>query len=137
MRHVLKDEFDKYEKGEQVNKTLKDFLGDGIFASDGNTWKVHRKVSVQMFSRRLLEQGSVVAMAQARKLMARLDEAADSGETVDLQRCMYAFTMDTFAAIAFGVELDSQRRPHDFATAFDDCQRICGERFNDPLWEIE
>ena len=33
-------------------------------------------------------------------------------QVIDLQQCMYAFTMDVFTYIAFGVDLDSQNTEH-------------------------
>lgn len=44
VRHVLKDNFDNYEKGELVHDVLREFFGDGIFSTDGPRWKLHRKV---------------------------------------------------------------------------------------------
>ena len=49
VRHVLKDNFDNYEKGELVHDVLREFFGDGIFSTDGPRWKVHRKVCVILF----------------------------------------------------------------------------------------
>ena len=60
----MKTNFKNYEKSEDINAFLKEFLGTGIFASDGAIWKFHRKVAVNMFSRRLLEHSSAVAMTQ-------------------------------------------------------------------------
>ena len=70
----------------------------------------HRKVAVGMFSKKLLDYGTDLALKEAKKLMAKLDDAARTGATVDLQKCFYAFTMDVFAQIAFGVEFNSQEK---------------------------
>ena len=80
VKHVLKDNFETYEKGDEFRSVLGDFLGNGIFASDGAVWKHHRKVAVNMFSKRLLEDGMEVALGKTRELIARLDKHASSGE---------------------------------------------------------
>lgn len=136
VKHVLKDEFNRYEKSEPVNSVLKDFLGNGIFSSDGTTWERHRKVAVNMFSRKLLRNSSEVALAQAMKLKERLSQAANTGDAVDIQRCFYAYTMDTFACIAFGVELDSQTKANSFVDAFDSIQQLSQNRLRNPLWKL-
>ena len=76
-----------------------------------------------MFSKRLLMEASTIARNQARKLVKKIDNYAAKDIPFDLQKCFYAFTMDTFAAIAFGVEFESQDRDHPFTLAFDNCQR--------------
>ena len=67
VRHILKDNFDNYEKGKNFRDALGDFLGEGIFASDGKAWKHHRKVATNMFSRKLMRNGTVVAVKQLRR----------------------------------------------------------------------
>jgi cytochrome P450 len=164
VKHVLKDNFDNYIKGPQFNGTLSDFLGglflnlfrvgyllifgdrdlhswvdlqiDGIFTTDGERWKTHRKVASNMFSKRLLEEGTEVALKQASQLKAKLGRAASSGEELDLQKAFFSFTMDTFCYIAFGVDLDSQNHDHEFTKAFDRVQLLCNARFKNPFWEL-
>jgi hypothetical protein len=102
VEHVLKTNFENYEKGVPFRAVLGDFLGSGIFASDGERWRHHRKVAAQMFSKRLLQEGTAVAQTNCRALLDRLDAAAESGEPFELQSAFFAFTMDTFAELAFG-----------------------------------
>ena len=136
VKHVLKDNFENYEKGALVHDNFQEFFGDGIFASDGAAWKFHRKVAANMFSTKLLIEGTEVAIDQAKKMMSLLDQKATRGEAIDLQPVFYAFTMDTFCSIAFGVELDSQTKPHAFAKAFDVVQELSARRFQVPFWKI-
>ena len=42
---MLKTNFKNYVKGEAMRKPLVEFLGNGIFVSDGPIWKMHRKAS--------------------------------------------------------------------------------------------
>eukprot|EP00945_MAST-04E_sp_MAST-4E-sp1_P002281 g2281.t1 len=137
VQHLLKDKFKRYEKTDVLTATLNELLGNGIFTSDNELWKFHRKVAAGMFSKRLLEYGTDTALTEAKKLITKLDAHCKSGEPVDLQQCFYAFTMDVFAKIAFGVEFNSQEKSHPFTVAFDNCQLICQNRFARPLWKLE
>ncbi|OXG31027.1 cytochrome P450 monooxygenase pc-2 [Cryptococcus neoformans Ze90-1] len=42
IKHVLIDDFDNFVKGQKFKERAQDFLGDGIFNSDGDNWKFHR-----------------------------------------------------------------------------------------------
>ena len=134
VKYVMKDNFENFEKGELFKAPLYDFLGDGIFTSDGATWRMHRKVAAAMFTRNLLQLGTTVALAQAEKLHAKVAEHIASGTAFNLQACYFNFTLDVFASIAFGVELDSQNHTHAFGKAFDFVQRVSNDRFGNPLW---
>jgi cytochrome P450 len=48
VKHVLKDKFERYEKTSVIQEPLSEFLGNGIFTSDGAIWRLHRKIAVQM-----------------------------------------------------------------------------------------
>lgn len=124
MKHVLKDNFDNYVKGEPVQDALGEFLGDGIFASDGLVWKFHRKVASRMFTNRLLRESTMIAKKHSIRMLAhfKLQCKKEGGSIeVDIQNIFFRLTMDIFTYIAFGEDLDSVTRkdPHEFATAFD------------------
>ena len=94
------------------------------------------RVAVTMFSKRMLEEGTAVALQQGEQLLAKLDAHAASGEPIDLQKAFFAFTMDTFAEIAFGAALDSQNTDHRFTQAFDTAQQLCNDRFGRPWFSL-
>ena len=85
LKYVLKDNFDNYVQGDASRDCLEEFLGDGIFTSDGKTWKHHRKVASHMFSRNLMRNGTTVAIKQLEKVVEKLNGVAASGSTVDMQ----------------------------------------------------
>ncbi|PSS33491.1 Cytochrome P450 94B3 like, partial [Actinidia chinensis var. chinensis] len=45
VEHMLKANFQNYPKGPSLISLLQDFLGRGIFNSDGDLWKVQRKTA--------------------------------------------------------------------------------------------
>ncbi len=141
VKHVLKDNFANYEKGANVKDALSEFLGDGIFTTDGALWKHHRKVASHMFSRNLMRHGTLVAIRQVKQLVKRLEKhsaSPDGNKPVDMQDLFFRMTIDVFASIAFGVDLDSILGDcqHPFALAFDEVQNLSQKRFKDPLWKI-
>eukprot|EP00565_Helicotheca_tamesis_P007694 CAMPEP_0185735552 /NCGR_PEP_ID=MMETSP1171-20130828/25599_1 /TAXON_ID=374046 /ORGANISM="Helicotheca tamensis, Strain CCMP826" /LENGTH=172 /DNA_ID=CAMNT_0028405901 /DNA_START=34 /DNA_END=549 /DNA_ORIENTATION=+ len=58
--HILSKNFDNYEKGDAFRHLYEELLGQGIFSSDGDLWRVHRKIISNMFSRNLLRKTSKV-----------------------------------------------------------------------------
>ena len=93
VRHVLKDNFSNYVKGKMFKETQREFLGQGIFNVDGPAWKMHRKIASHMFTRRLLTEGTKVAVREGRRLVRRLHAVAASGKEVDAQALFFQFTM--------------------------------------------
>lgn len=141
IQHVLKDNFENYEKGGNFKAALEEFLGNGIFTADGNQWKHHRKVASNMFSRNLMRHGTAIAIKQVKKVVTKLERHLSSNassDPVDIQDIFFRMTIDVFASIAFGVELDSTlgENQHPFAIAFDEVQNLSQKRFKDPFWRI-
>ena len=143
IQHMLKESFDKYEKGKQFHNIFTDFLGDGIFVSDGAKWKFHCIVASHMFSHNLLKEGAAIATKNGRLLVKAIKQASlangGQGEAVDLQELFFCFTMDVFSEIAFGVELKSltTRTKHPFAMAFDRVQKSVSDRMQNFFWSWE
>lgn len=114
---------------------LKDLLGDGIFAVDGEKWRKQRKVSSHEFSTRVLRDfSSVIFRQNAVKVAHIMSEIATTTKTIDiqvsLQNSMSVFnekvpivvglnnriivqdlfmkaTLDSIFKVAFGAELNS------------------------------
>ncbi|KAK4786646.1 hypothetical protein SAY86_010479 [Trapa natans] len=54
VEHILKTRFENYPKGERFIVLLGDFLGKGIFNSDGELWRIQRKTASYEFNSRSL-----------------------------------------------------------------------------------
>ena len=138
------------QTGNEFQAWLSEFLGNGVFASDGAVWKHHRKIASNMFSRRLLRHTLAVGydvgldMIQRLKTLVRTgqpsdpDATFDGTTTVDVQDLFFRFTIDIFTLVAFGVELRSFQRDdqHPFAKAFDQMQTRIIERVPNPCWRL-
>ncbi|CCO32700.1 hypothetical protein BN14_06763 [Rhizoctonia solani AG-1 IB] len=96
VKAVLSTEFNNYEKGPDIKGMMFSVLGDGVFNSDGETWKAHRSMSRPYFTR------DHVAIS---KLLARMAEP--NHPAVDFQDLACRFTLDSGTEFLFGRDVHS------------------------------
>ncbi|KAK4748117.1 hypothetical protein SAY87_014703 [Trapa incisa] len=146
VHHILKTHFHNYPKGELLRESLHDFLGDGIFNVNGDTWKVQRQVSSHEFNRRSLRRfvETVVETELSDRLVPILAAAAEDKATVlDMQDILQRFTFDNICKIAFGYDpayLLPSLPPGEFADAFEEAVLISSGRLNSILpvvWKLK
>ncbi|PON77824.1 Cytochrome P450, E-class, group I [Trema orientale] len=109
VEHMVKTNFDNYPKGERVTSPFVDLFGQGLFNSDGDVWKVHRKttsygINAKLFRNFIME--SVVVDVETR-LVRFLERASVTGQILDLQNVLERFGFDNACKLAFDVELGS------------------------------
>jgi cytochrome P450 len=105
---VLKTNFDNFVKGDYVGGKLRDVLGHGIFAVDGELWKPIRKKASNIFSiRAFREFVETVFVNEMRLFSVELIACAKSNTPVDLQDLFFRFTLDSFGQVGFGVLKDN------------------------------
>ncbi|KAI9324739.1 cytochrome P450 [Zopfochytrium polystomum] len=133
---VLKSEFASFEKGPFFRGNFHDLLGDGIFNTDGERWKAQRKLASTIFTvKNFKDIIETTFPEKLHELVAVLNAAADSKESVNLYDLFMRFTMDGFCKIAFGTDINSlaaKERPA-FAVAFDRAQVMSIKRFLSPF----
>ena len=136
VRHVLKTEFYKYEKGPVFAAMADEFLGAGIFNTDGDEWYPQRKIASHLFHVNNFRDTMIpVFHHHGDKVAAILEDAAASGSEVDLHNLFYRFTLDSAGVIAFSREIGSLDDPDaPFARAFDYIQWAILLRGFTPLW---
>lgn len=128
VEHMLRTNFDNYEKGAFFRDAFEELLGKGIFAADGEPWRAHRKAASHMFSLRKLRDHAFANFTKyAEDLIAQLDKKAPTDE-FNIQQLYYAYTFDAFSTIAFGQQMHCLERPHPFPTAFDAANAVCSFR---------
>ncbi|KAF3632398.1 putative cytochromeC1-like [Capsicum annuum] len=142
VEYILKTNFDNYGKGWYNYNILKDLLGDGIFAVDGDKWREQRKLSSHDFSTRILRDFSTAVFKKdVAKLAQILSEAASANKTVDIQDLFLKASLDSIFRVAFGVELDSMSGSNEegkkFSDAFDNANAVLIWRYVDILWKIK
>ncbi|KAG7402215.1 hypothetical protein PHYBOEH_003474 [Phytophthora boehmeriae] len=134
---VLKTQSSNFGKGVLTRDVYSDFMGEGILLTNGDRWKYHRRVLVNLFSARALREFMTpVIQKNVQVLVGILSRASETTEPIDLYKLMNKFTFETFTEIGFGRQLGSLDSPHDhpFEQAFDQAHRISGKRFTAPGW---
>ncbi|KAF9200280.1 hypothetical protein BGZ49_009501 [Haplosporangium sp. Z 27] len=139
IEHVLKTNFPNYGKGQAFVNIVNEFVGKGIFTSEGAEWKYQRQLGNNIFKiKAFSEYTSSVFLVIGKKLLDCLGKAADEGTVIDLQRLFLNFTLDAFGAVSYGESFGSLDNTDQvpFAQAIDDAFDICFKRAHDPLWKI-
>ncbi|WOL00504.1 hypothetical protein Cni_G09217 [Canna indica] len=138
VEHILKTNFGNYPKGERSSAMLVDFLGHGIFNSDGDEWKWQRKQASYEFSKRSLRNFIVhtVQSEIVHRLLPLLRKAAEEQETLDLQDVLERFAFDSICKVAFNEDpaclsrdATSSSKTSRFMKAFEEAQNLIMVRF--------
>ncbi|KQK10207.1 cytochrome P450 94B3 [Brachypodium distachyon] len=146
VEHILKTNFGNYPKGELTVSMLEDFLGHGIFNSDGEQWLWQRKAASYEFSKRSLRNFVVdaVRFEVLERLLPLLSRAELDGQTLDVQDVLERFAFDNICRVAFGEDPaclgEESMASGEFMSAFNDAQNTIMARFMSPakwLWRVK
>lgn len=144
VQHMLKNNFENYEKGQKIHDLYQELLGDGIFATDGAVWKYHRKFHSHLFSKNLLRATAKVTLSQLKILEEIFSQRGHQG--VDVQSLFFQMTFDTTCYVALGCPIKSLAAAaaagsggslHPFSAAFDELQRLIQDRWLDPFFQLQ
>ncbi|KAI3863707.1 hypothetical protein MKW98_031299 [Papaver atlanticum] len=145
VKHILKSHFSNYPKGGELRNILSDFLGNGIFNADGDSWKFQRQISSHEFNstslRKFIEE--VVKIEIFHRLIPVLSVTAETNSELDLQDILQRFAFDNICKISFGYDpsyLSPSLAKTEFAVAFEDATRIVSERIghiNHLVWKTK
>ncbi|KAL5204243.1 hypothetical protein ABZP36_009114 [Zizania latifolia] len=147
VEHVLRTNFGNYPKGEHAIGMLEDFLGHGLFNSDGEQWLWQRKNASFEFSKRSLREFvvDVVQAEVANRLLPRLRGAGDV--VLDMQDLLERFAFDTICMVAFGHDPrcladggELEEAKSEFMHTFGEAQELVVARFLDSIevsWKIK
>ncbi|XP_010419577.1 PREDICTED: cytochrome P450 86A2 isoform X2 [Camelina sativa] len=144
IEHMLKTRFDNYPKGPTWQAVFHDFLGQGIFNSDGDTWLFQRKTAALEFTTRTLRQamGRWVNRGIKLRFCPILETAQNNHEAVDLQDLILRLTFDNICGLSFGKDTRTCAPglpENGFASAFDRATEASLQRFIMPeiLWRLK
>ncbi|MED6223540.1 hypothetical protein PIB30_074894 [Stylosanthes scabra] len=145
VEHMLKTNFHNYPKGNRFLFLLHDFLGHGIFNSDGYLWKLQRKTASYEFNTKSLRNFAIqnVTVEIQTRLIPLLQRASESETVLDLQDVLERFAFDNVCKLAFNVDpacLGGGSTAGDgFMRAFEDATTLSSGRFMSAhhwLWRI-
>ena len=109
VKHVLSTHNDNYErKSPQMRRALEFLLGDGLFISDGDTWRLRRPLVAGIVGKNRVP-GFGAAMAQAAREMADEWARRDPAQPLDLLNEMGVLTSEIISRTLFGTPLGRAR----------------------------
>ncbi|KAJ3226737.1 hypothetical protein HDU81_007116 [Chytriomyces hyalinus] len=139
LEFVLKTNFAVFDKGPRFQEIMHDFLGDGIFNADGESWRTQRKLAANIFNvKNFKEHVDSVFTSQEVSFSKALEMHGRASKEFDLSDMFYRLTFDTFAQIAFGVNTNSLQSNDnvEIMKAFDNVQERVAVRFVNSFWGI-
>lgn len=126
IKAVLTTQFSNYGKGESFHREWKEFLGDSIFATDGELWSRSRQLIRPMFARERIVDPEMFEPHTV-KLISLLGGKGNTNErghpggprVVDISPLFFRYTMDAATDHLLGKGIDSLDNPTTrFAEAF-------------------
>jgi cytochrome P450 len=122
IKAILTTQFAEYGKGEQFHKEWEQFLGDGIFTTDGAQWHDSRQLIRPMFVRERV--GDLDLFERHVQKMISLVGPGD-GRMVRIDELLFRFSLDAATDYLLGDSVGSlEAQTSDFAAAFNEVQRV-------------
>ncbi|KAL8704176.1 MAG: hypothetical protein Q9201_002674 [Fulgogasparrea decipioides] len=108
-------------KGEDFLRDWQDFLGHGVFTTDGEEWAQSRQLLRPQFVKTRIRDLEIFEK-HVQQLLFLLD---GQGKEVDISQLFYGYTLDAATDFLLGRSVDSLGNvDSDFAKAFEEVQRI-------------
>ncbi|KAJ5460798.1 Cytochrome [Penicillium daleae] len=129
IKALLTGQFADYGKGEPFHREWKEFLGDSIFATDGELWSRSRQLIRPMFARERLVDTEIFEK-HMQKLIPLLGGDPNGSKVVDVGSLFFRYTLDAATDYLLGQGTDSLENPATrFAEAFRYVQQRQAELF--------
>ena len=146
IKHILRDEFDTWEKERNFKNALHDVLGQGLFAidhgknsGDHKMWSFQRKTASRIFTKKTFTGHAYrVLLKNNDKVFRNINEAINSNKgVIDIKKQIYCYTMDAIGAIGCGIDLKTLDENDDisFSKSFDSIAAVFGRRLSYPFWQ--
>jgi len=103
--HVLRANWRSYSKGTSFWRTVRRLTGNGIVASEGETWRRSRQLMQPLFARARIDQLTGTLAQLLREAMIMFEAHASSGVPVDMDREARRLTLHVVLGIIFGADL--------------------------------
>lgn len=104
VKHVLLNNNRNYVKGPIIARA-KVLIGDGLFSSEGETWRRQRRLAQPAFHRQRIGAFADTMTACARDMLDSWRDAAASGATFDLMEGMSRVTLRIVGKTLFSLDL--------------------------------
>ncbi|KAL3911893.1 MAG: hypothetical protein SGILL_007103, partial [Bacillariaceae sp.] len=130
----------------KLAKSFFEIIGKTAFTTDGDEWKFHRKITVNILNREAVQYTSTIMNQKLQRLETYL-KTLKRDQVVDFQEISYKLILDVLFQWAFGLDIDQfqdddsgdskAKNIPQVIEAFDNLQLYTHQRFNDLFWEIK
>lgn len=127
VHHAFVAKAESFErKSPQMRNALSPLLGDGLFVSDGETWRRRRRMVAPVLHTRRLGQFTSI-MVEAASELGEQWAALPPDSTVDALKAMAQLTAEIIGRTIFGQAIGA-RRTREVVEAFSDYQKHADQR---------
>ncbi|KAK9671805.1 hypothetical protein RND81_12G055800 [Saponaria officinalis] len=137
VKHILKDNSKSYSKG--ILSEILDFvMGKGLIPADGEIWRTRRRAIVPALHQKFVAAMINLFSQATDRLCQKLDAAASSGESVEMESLFSRLTLDIIGKAVFNYDFDSLTNDTGIVDAVYTVLREAENRSMAPIpvWEI-
>ncbi|XP_030527458.1 alkane hydroxylase MAH1-like [Rhodamnia argentea] len=138
VHYIMSTNFGNFPKGPEFKRVF-DVLGDGIFNSDSDRWRMQRRVAQALMNDQRFHRflATTTSDKVENGLLKVFDELSRRGVTVDLQDLFQRFTFDSACKFVTGFDpgsLSVEFPEVPFSKALDDAEEVIFYRHLYPEW---
>lgn len=104
---VLKNRPNGFRRFSKIKEVMEEMGIVGVFSSEGEQWKRHRKMTAEALSMRNVRAFFPTIEEMTQRLINRWEGVLESQEVIDIQKEMMLYTVDITTNIAFGYDTNS------------------------------
>jgi cytochrome P450 len=105
IRRILLENAANYPKAPVEHRILGPAMGNGLILSEGETWRLHRRIMAPAFDHRTVERYAPVMVDAARKLGDSWN-GLPAGSVVEIEQAMMELTLDIISRSMFAADSD-------------------------------
>jgi cytochrome P450 len=110
---ALRDRPGAIGRSERVVSVAREMGFEGLFASNGETWRRQRTMVMAGFDPHHIKSYFPALVKVTERFAGRWRRAAERGEAIDLQSDLMRYTVDVIAGLAFGVDINTLEKDDD------------------------
>ncbi len=108
---ILRDRPDGWRRQKAMQSVIGEMGAHGVFSAEGDDWRRQRRLVIKAFDPAHLKHYFPSLLRVTDRLRQCLDDAARSGEALDLQTLLMRYTVDVTTGLAFGIDMNTQQHP--------------------------
>ncbi|XP_078611525.1 cytochrome P450 4F2-like isoform X1 [Branchiostoma floridae x Branchiostoma japonicum] len=132
IRQLLKSQ----SKKSAVYATLRLWLGNGLFLSDGDQWKVHRRLLTPAFHFDILKQYVSVYNREATEMIRKLSGIADRGQVFEMFQEVNMCTLEVILQCAFSGGQMSDETKNEYIAAIRKLKVLFMQMPFNPIYQL-